>query len=244
MSYTKNITNELIRDKNLKANTKILLLVLMTYENSETGYSYPSHSRLKEETGLSKVTLLKCLNELEERGYITIKKSNGENNKYYINANIKNDTGTKISTGTKNSSTEISTDTRTKNSTLQLLNKNNKKEKGKKKTNLDEIIEAYTENDSLKETIKDFIKMRKAIKKPITDKGLKLTLNKLDKYGENDLEKIEMLENSIMNCWQGVFRIKNKKEPIAVGPNENKNIKVNPSICNSRRKYTQSCDIG
>ena len=244
MSYTKNITNELIRDKNLKANTKILLLVLMTYENSETGYSYPSHSRLKEETGLSKVTLLKCLNELEERGYITIKKSNGENNKYYINANIKNDTNTKISTGTKNSSTEIGTDTRTKNSTLQLLNKNNKKEKGKKKTNLDEIIEAYTENDSLKETIKDFIKMRKAIKKPITDKGLKLTLNKLDKYGENDLEKIEMLENSIMNCWQGVFGIKNKKEPIAVGPNENKNIKVNPSICNNRRKYTQSCDIG
>lgn len=36
----------------------------------------------------------------------------------------------------------------------------------------------------------------------------------------------------------------NKKEPTAIGSNENKNIKVNPSICNSRRKYTQSCDIG
>ena len=36
----------------------------------------------------------------------------------------------------------------------------------------------------------------------------------------------------------------NKKGPTAIGPNENKNIKVNPSICNSRRKYTQSCDIG
>lgn len=35
----------------------------------------------------------------------------------------------------------------------------------------------------------------------------------------------------------------NKKEPIAVG-SENKNIKVNPSICNSGRKYTQACDIG
>lgn len=244
MSYTKNITNELIRDKNLKANTKILLLVLMTYENSETGYSYPSHSRLKEETGLSKVTLLKCLDELEERGYVTIKKSNGENNKYYINANIKNDTNTKISTGTKNSSTEISTDTCTKNSTLQLLNKNNKKEKEKKKTNLDEIIEAYTENDSLKETVKDFIKMRKTIKKPVTDRSLKLTLNKLDQYGRNDLEKIEILENSIMNCWQGVFELKNKKEPTAIGSDKNKNIKVNPSICNNRRKYTQSCDIG
>lgn len=36
----------------------------------------------------------------------------------------------------------------------------------------------------------------------------------------------------------------NKKEPTAIGSDKNKNIKVNPSICNSRRKYTQSCDIG
>ena len=47
-----------------------------------------------------------------------------------------------------------------------------------------------------------------------------------------------------MNCWQGVFELKNKKEPIAVGSDKNKNIKVNPSICNSGRKYTQACDIG
>ena len=36
----------------------------------------------------------------------------------------------------------------------------------------------------------------------------------------------------------------NKKEPTAIGSDKNKNIKVNPSVCNSRRKYTQSCDIG
>ena len=36
----------------------------------------------------------------------------------------------------------------------------------------------------------------------------------------------------------------NKKEPTAIGSDKNKNIKVNPSICNPRRKYTQSCDIG
>ena len=84
MSYTSSITNELIRDKSLKANTKILLLVLMTYENKE-GFAYPSQPRLIEETGLSKNTLLKCLNELEEKGYIKRVKENGVNNKYYIN---------------------------------------------------------------------------------------------------------------------------------------------------------------
>ena len=52
MFYTK-INNDLLRNENLKANTKILLLVIMSYESKE-GYSYPSHSRLIKETGLSK----------------------------------------------------------------------------------------------------------------------------------------------------------------------------------------------
>ena len=238
MSYTV-IKNDLLRSGDLKANTKILLLILLSYENKEEGFAYPSHSRLIKETGLSKVTLLKCLDELEEKGYIKRVKAKGGNNKYYINDNIKN-SSTKNSTSEKDSSTKNDTTTSTKNSTLQLLNKNNKKEK----TNLDKIIEAYTKNDLLVEAIKDFIKMRKTIKKPVTDRGLKGILNKLDKYGKDDLEKIEILENSIMNCWQGVFELKNKKEPIAVGSNENKNIKVNPSICSTGRKYTQACDIG
>ena len=35
----------------------------------------------------------------------------------------------------------------------------------------------------------------------------------------------------------------NKKTPTAIGA-DNKNIKVNPSICSTGRKYTQACDIG
>ena len=237
MSYTV-IKNDLLRSGDLKANTKILLLILLSYENKEEGFAYPSHSRLIKETGLSKVTLLKCLDELEEKGYIKRVKAKGGNNKYYINDNIKN-SSTKNSTSEKDSSTKNDTTTSTKNSTLQLLNKNNKKEK----TNLDKIIEAYTKNDLLVEAIKDFIKMRKTIKKPVTDRGLKGILNKLDKYGKDDLEKIEILENSIMNCWQGVFELKNKKTPTAIGA-ENKNIKVNPSICKQVNKYTQEVEIG
>ena len=69
-----------------------------------------------------------------------------------------------------------------------------------------------------------------------------MILNKLDQYGNDDLEKIEILENSIMNCWQGVFELKNKKVPSGIGT-QNKNINVNNSICTSRRKYTQACII-
>ena len=243
MSYTSSITNELIRDKSLKANTKILLLVLMTYENKE-GFAYPSQPRLIEETGLSKNTLLKCLNELEEKGYIKRVKEKGENNKYYINSSIKIDTSTSIKINTSEDITSIKNDTggSIKIDTLKVRDISNKKEKENKKSNIDKIIEAYTKNDLLVEAIRDFIKMRSTIKKPLTDRALKGILNKLDTFATNDLDKVEILENSIMNCWQGVFELKNKKVPTRVDT-KNNNL-VNPSICNSRRKYTQSCDIG
>ena len=242
MSYTPSITNELVRDKSLKANTKILLLVLMTYENKE-GFAYPSQPRLIEETGLSKNTLLKCLNELEEKGYIKRVKEKGENNKYYINSSIKIDTSS-IKINTSEDITSIKNDTRgsIKIDTLEVLNTSNKKEKENKKSNIDKIIEAYTKNDLLVEAIRDFIKMRSTIKKPLTDRALKGILNKLDNFASNDLDKVEILENSIMNCWQGVFELKNKKVPTKVDT-KNNNL-VNPSICNSRRKYSQKCDIG
>ena len=242
MSYTQEITNELINYEGLKANTKILLLVLMTHRNREKGYAYPSQSTLIKKTGLSKNTLLKCLDELEKEGYIKRFKEKGENNKYYIDISFIN---SKVGTSIKNNtSSSIKNDTRgsIKINTLKVRDISNKKEKENKKSNIDKIIEAYTKNDLLVEAIRDFIKMRSTIKKPLTDRALKGILNKLDTFATNDLDKIEILENSIMNCWKGIFELKNKKVPTRVDT-KNNNL-VNPSICNSRRKYTQSCDIG
>lgn len=82
----------------------------------------------------------------------------------------------------------------------------NKKEKGKKKvTELDKIIESYTSNSELIETLQDFLKMRKAQKKSMTDRALKTLLKKLDTIATTDVEKIERLEESICNCWLTVY---------------------------------------
>ena len=223
MFYTK-INNDLLRNENLKANTKILLLVIMSYESKE-GYSYPSHSRLIKETGLSKSTLIKCLKELEELGYIISEKAAGNNNKYFIDSSIK------ISSSKNDSSTKNDTSSSTKNDTgvvLNLVHKN--KQENKQKNNnsdLEVIVEAYTDNKELKETIFDFIEMRKSIKKKLTERGLRGILNKLDKIALNDYEKIEILENSIMNCWQGVFEIKKEAHKGAYQS------KYNSSICSN-----------
>ena len=241
MSYTQEITNELINYEGLKANTKILLLVLMTHRNREKGYAYPSQSTLIKKTGLSKNTLLKCLDELEKEGYIKRFKEKGENNKYYIDTRfINSKVGTSVKIDTS-SSIKNNTGGSIKINTLKVRDISNKKEKENKKSNIDKIIEAYTKNDLLVEAIRDFIKMRSTIKKPLTDRALKGILNKLDSFATNDLDKVEILENSIMNCWQGVFELKNKKVPTRVDT-KNNNL-VNPSICNSKGKYTRKVEM-
>ena len=78
------------------------------------------------------------------------------------------------------------------------IGKDNKKEKKKKVSSLDEIINNYTSNLDLKETLQDFLKMRKAQKKVMTDRALKTLLNKLDTLATTDEEKIERLEESIL----------------------------------------------
>ena len=246
MSYTV-IDNEIIR-ADLKATQKIVLITILSYHNKERGYSYPSHSDLMRDCCIKdKNTLIKAIKDLEALGYLRKETIKGVGNRYYIEEVGENKTTEKISSvknptgGVWKTQLEVCEKPNTINTkTNTKINTNNKKEK--EKTNIDKIINAYTENNSLVEAIKDFIKMRKTIKKPITDRGLKMILNKLDQYGNDDLKKIEILENSIMNCWQGVFELKNKKVPTAIGT-QNKNNNVNPSICKQVNKYTQETKV-
>ena len=246
MSYTV-IDNEIIR-ADLKATQKIVLITILSYHNKERGYSYPSHSDLMRDCCIKdKNTLIKAIKDLEALGYLRKETIKGVGNRYYIEEVRENKTTEKISSvknptgGVWKTQLEVYEKPNTINTkTNTKINTNNKKEK--EKTNIDKIINAYTENNSLVEAIKDFIKMRKTIKKPITDRGLKMILNKLDQYGNDDLEKIEILENSIMNCWQGVFELKNKKVPTAIGT-QNKNNNVNPSICDNKGKYSRGVEV-
>ena len=89
--------------------------------------------------------------------------------------------------------------------------KPNKKKKEEKEITFDKIIETYTSNDSLKERLIDFIKMRKAIKSPMTNRALTILVNKLDKLATSDEEKIMILDESILNSWKGVFPLKKDK---------------------------------
>lgn len=89
-------------------------------------------------------------------------------------------------------------------------NVKNIKENIKRKVgSYEDLIYGYTDNADLINAIYGFIEMRNTIKKPLTDNALKLIFDKLNKLADNDEAKTEILNQSIMNSWQGVFELKN-----------------------------------
>lgn len=88
------------------------------------------------------------------------------------------------------------------------INTDNNSNKRKTTKGFDAVVEEYTTNAELKAAIFDFIKFRKAIKAPLTDRALTLCLNKLDKLANNDLDKIAILNQSIERGWRGLFEVK------------------------------------
>ncbi len=69
---------------------------------------------------------------------------------------------------------------------------------------------AKVEDEQLRGALCDFEKMRKTMKKPMTERAKELLLAKLRDMTENKDEQIAILNQSIMNNWQGVFALKDK----------------------------------
>ena len=63
----------------------------------------------------------------------------------------------------------------------------------------------------LVDALYSFLEMRNTLKPKPTVKAMQLVLNKLDKITSDDSVKIQILENSIMNGWKGVFPLKTQQ---------------------------------
>ena len=77
-----------------------------------------------------------------------------------------------------------------------------KKEKKKKE------IKVFSDDPELNQAILAFREFRKSIKKPMTDHAVDLLINKLNGMTSYIPEQIEIINQSIMNGWQGVFPLK------------------------------------
>ena len=96
---------------------------------------------------------------------------------------------------------DINTDKNSDNNTK----KERKKKESKKTTNYDSIINESIQDESVKKEIYEFIKMRKLIKKPMTDRALKGLISKLNELSSNPVDQAKILERSVINDWQSVY---------------------------------------
>lgn len=88
----------------------------------------------------------------------------------------------------------------------------------KKADALKEIIYDFTEDQELQATIWDFIEMRRSIKAPMTEKGLKLLLSKLERLSNDTRTQIVILDEAIVNNWKSVYPLKGNQGG-NIGPN-------------------------
>lgn len=88
----------------------------------------------------------------------------------------------------------------------------NKKER-KKENSYDEILNTV-ENEELRETFAEFIKMRKLTKNPMTDRALQMLIKKVEFMYPDDIElQKKVLDNAIINNWKSVYPLKPEEIP-------------------------------
>lgn len=67
-------------------------------------------------------------------------------------------------------------------------------------------------DNELLTALTDFEQMRKSIKKPMTDRAKNLLISKLKGLTSNKAEMIEILNQSILNCWQSIYPLQTESE--------------------------------
>ena len=147
-----------------------------------------------------------ALDRNKEKYENVVKRNKRNIEKRWEKENTKNTTGKKgIQKNTKNTDNERDNENDNEHD-------KDKKEKNKKRKTFDDILAENHFTKELEDTIRDFIDMRKTIKKPMTSKALELLLRNLKKLTNLEEEKIAILNQSIEHGWQTVYPLKNNNQ--------------------------------
>jgi predicted phage replisome organizer len=94
------------------------------------------------------------------------------------------------------------------------IDKEEDKDKKKNKKKIEN--KSYSDDPELNQAILAFVEYRKSVKKPMTDHAIKLLISKLNGMTTYIPEQIEILNQSIVNGWQGIFPLKDN-QPVRQG---------------------------
>ena len=214
------MANYHFRDKNLSLKAKGLLSMMLSLPDG-WGYSIEGLVKLSSD---GRASVMAALNELEKFNYLKRSRTRDRSGKpgeavYDIFEQPKSDFPTLEKPTLEKPTLENRTLLNTNKLNTKVLNTNNKKvskAQSKPVENFDSIIQTSTESTELREALVEFVKFRKLIKKPMTNKALELIIAKLNKLGQSDRERVAILNQSIERGWAGVFSLKDE-EPQSKG---------------------------
>ncbi len=192
-------------EQKVKGTQKLVLLSLADRAD-EKHCCYPSISRITNDTGLNRKTVMNCINVLENSGLIKTKKMPGNKN-YYSLIGVKNrhETSTKngtaastnLGTSTKNgTSTKIGTSTSTKIGTTPVP-KLGHKPTNNLSINLPEYIDS--------ETFAEFLQVRKRLKAVNSERGIKVLLTEIEKIHKAGFDVNKEIDKAISMGWKTVY---------------------------------------
>lgn len=102
----------------------------------------------------------------------------------------------------------------TKESKIKKSKVNKSKEEKRKNGGYDGIL-SVIEDEELKSLYYEFIKMRKLIKSPMTDRALITLIDKVNSLEPTNIERRkQLLENSIVNNWKSVYPLKDDETDV------------------------------
>ena len=198
------MSNYHLREREMSLKAKGLLSLMLSLPN-DWDYTIEGLVTICKE---NETAIKSTLKELKDFGYLEILKVQNQKGQFEYQYNIYEKPQSKKpeveNLGVENPQVENQGQLNTNKQNI----KNKKEKKEKAKTDIDLVIDETNYNDDLKNMIYEFIKMRKTIKKPMTTIAVKRLINKLDKFTNNDKEKIQILDKSIFNSWQDIYPLK------------------------------------
>ena len=224
VNKTENFTvmsNHHFKEKKMSLKAKGLLSLMLSLPPN-WNYSVSGLVALSKD---GKDSVMSALNELQKFGYLIRKRMIDEKGRFQgYEYNIYEEPQTQVAEGvepyagkpnteepnTEKPHTENPPQLITNKSITKKLNTDNiVKERKKEKEpveSYDSILANSVVNEELKELYIEYIKMRKMIKAPLTNRGLKMLITRAERLSQFNIGiQKTMLENAILNNWKSVY---------------------------------------
>lgn len=188
------------------------LLIANWKEGRFMGHTIPrgsfvsSYSQLARQTNMSIQNVRTAVSHLKSTGELTVCPHAKFSVFTVVNYN-------KYQDDNRQTNKQVTSNQQATNKQLTTIEEYKEKKEGKERKEEKNKEQVYFPNDEvLNDTFKEFLKMRKQIKKPMGDHAIELAIKKLNDLsgGDNELA-IKIINQSILGSWQGFYELKEDK---------------------------------